>query len=78
MEKYSVCEVAPLDGQRVLQTRWVFRQKIKADGRPGEAKARLGAKGFTQREGLDFNNIYAGVAHKDTFRVCPSIACACE
>lgn len=71
MDKYGVWEVVVrTDDMRVLEARWVFTRKI--DGNTGEAaeyRARWVAKGFRQIEGVDYNEIFATVAHKDTIRV---------
>jgi Reverse transcriptase (RNA-dependent DNA polymerase) len=32
-------------------------------------KARLAAKGFTQKEGIDFTKIFSSVSIKDSFRI---------
>lgn len=71
LQNYDVYEeVNRTEDMRVLRARWVFTRKV--DGDTGDAaayKARWVAKGFTQVEGLDFNEIFASVAHKDTLRV---------
>jgi hypothetical protein len=36
---------------------------------PSSYKARWVAKGYSHREGIDFNELYAAVVHKDTIRV---------
>jgi hypothetical protein len=41
---------------------------------PSSYKARWVAKGYSQREGIDFNELYAAVTHKDTIRVFLSLA----
>lgn len=70
MDQYDVYEVVDrTDQMRVLRARWVFTRKV--DGVTGEAaafKARWVAKGFTQVQGVDFHEIFASVAHKDTIR----------
>lgn len=71
MEAYDVWKlVVRDDSMRVLKARWVFTRKIDGDtGKVAAYKARWVAKGYTQVEGLDFNEIFASVAHKDTIRV---------
>lgn len=64
LERYRVWEVVNLQkGMRVLDARWVYTQK------PNGWKARWVAKGFRQLEGLEYNELHAAVAHKDTIRV---------
>ena len=63
-------DVEPCGSQRVVKARWVFTQKINGEtGQPSAYKARWVAKGYSQVAGLDYNELYAGVAHKDTIRV---------
>jgi hypothetical protein len=71
MEQYKVWDVVErTPNTRALKAKWVFTRKV--DGETGKAaafKARWVAKGFSQVEGVDYNELYAGVAHKDSIRV---------
>lgn len=72
MKKYDVGELVLRSqvSKHVLGTRWVYSRKV--DGSTGETsayKARWVAKGFTQIEGLDYTELFASVAHKDSIRV---------
>jgi hypothetical protein len=71
MEAYDVYQVVLRDeNMRILSARWVFTRKIDGDtGKAAAYKARWVARGYTQVEGLDFNEIFASVAHKDTIRI---------
>jgi len=71
MDKYKVWEVDPRSpDMRVVGARWVFTRKIDGEtGKPSAYKARWVAKGFSQIEGIDFNELFAAVAHKDSIRV---------
>ena len=71
MAKYKVWEVVPRDSNmRVVGARWVYTRKIDGDtGKPAAYKARWVAKGYSQVEGVDFNELFAAVAHKDSIRV---------
>ena len=51
-------------GRKVIKNRWVF--DIKQDGRK---KARLIAKGFSQVERIDFNEIFSPVVRFETVRL---------
>ena len=51
-------------GRKVIKNRWVFN--IKQDG---QKKAHLVAKGFSQMEGIDFNEIFSPVVRFETVRL---------
>jgi hypothetical protein len=68
MDSYHVWEVIDRSaGQRAVDGKWVFTKKIDgATGKPCKYKARWVAKGFKQIEGIDYNELFAAVAHKDS------------
>jgi hypothetical protein len=47
----------------------VFKKKLRPDGTIEKYKARLIAKGYTQKEGKDYFDTYLPVAHLTTTRV---------
>ena len=51
----------PVD-QNVVGTRWVFKNKLNADGKIVRNKTRLVAKGYIQEFSVDFEESYASVA----------------
>ncbi|KAE9617992.1 putative RNA-directed DNA polymerase [Lupinus albus] len=57
-------------GKRSLRCKWVYKKK---DGIPGvedpRCKARLVVKGFNQKEGIDFNEIFSPVVRHTSIRV---------
>lgn len=55
-------------GQRVLPGKWVFKRKVQADSGEVVYKARFVAKGFAQREGLDYTDVFAPVSTHTTLR----------
>lgn len=71
MEKYRVYTVVDRTPEmRVIGGKWVYTRKIDGEsGMLAAFKARWVAKGFSQLAGVDFDEIFAGVAHKDTIRV---------
>ena len=46
----------------IIETKWVFRNKMDEDGNIVRNKARLVAKGHNQEEGIDFDETYAPIA----------------
>jgi hypothetical protein len=58
----------------VVSTKWVFDVKRSGDGRIDRFKARLVARGFSQREGLDFEDTFAPVIRLESLRILFAIA----
>ncbi|MCO5575447.1 hypothetical protein L7F22_029248 [Adiantum nelumboides] len=54
--------------RKVVSTKWIFKTKYKADGSLDKHKARLVARGFSQRPGVDFDETYAPTARMTTIR----------
>jgi hypothetical protein len=60
----------------VIGTKWVFRNKQDQDVIVVRNKARLVAQGYTQVEGLNFEETYASVARLEAIRILLANACA--
>ncbi|CAI7750598.1 unnamed protein product [Closterium sp. NIES-54] len=54
-------------GRRPISSKWVFKVKSGADGALERFKSRLVAKGFQQKEKVDFGEIFAPVVKLVTF-----------
>jgi hypothetical protein len=55
IEKNDTWELVPRPRYKnVIDTKWVFRNKLNEDGQVTRNKARLVCKGYTQVEGIDF------------------------
>ena len=58
----------------VVQCKWVFRTKLKADGSLDKYKARLVSKGFQQTPGVDYDETFSHVIKASTIRIVFTIA----
>jgi hypothetical protein len=61
-------------GKAAISTKWVFKQKQGADGRIIKCKARLVARDFQQRQGLDYEETFAPVVKWGTLRALLALA----
>ena len=62
--------------QHKIGVKWVFKQKLNPDGSIAKYKARLVARGFLQKAGLDYSEVFAPVARIETIRLVVAIASA--
>ena len=53
----------------LVTSKWVFAVKHRADGSIDRFKARLVARGFTQRHGIDFHETFAPTMRADALRI---------
>jgi hypothetical protein len=62
-DKNDTWELVPRSkNKNVIDTKWVFKNKLNEDGQVTRKKARLVCKGYAQIEGIDFEETFAPVA----------------
>ncbi|GJR94446.1 putative ribonuclease H-like domain-containing protein [Tanacetum coccineum] len=57
------------NGKRAIGTKWVYRNKKDERGIVIKNKARLVAQGYTQEEGIDYDEVFAPVARIEAIRL---------
>ncbi|KAD2805952.1 hypothetical protein E3N88_39329 [Mikania micrantha] len=69
-KKQQVWELVPLpQGKCAIGTKWVFRNKTDENGQIIKNKARLVVQGFSQEEGIDYDETFAPVARLEAIRL---------
>ena len=61
-------------GKRALRNKWVYKLKPGDSGDPPRYKARIVVKGFQQKKGIDFDEIFAPVVKMTSIRTVLSVA----
>ncbi|KAK4859950.1 hypothetical protein QYF36_014804 [Acer negundo] len=75
-ERNKVWTLAPKPkSTNVIGTKWIYRNKSDEDGNIVCNKARIVAQGYSQIEGLDFEETFALVARLKFIRLLLSISC---
>jgi hypothetical protein len=75
VEKNCTCELADLPrGHSAITLKWVFKLKRDEVGAIVKHKARLVARGFVQRKGIDFDDTFAPVARMESVQLLFALA----
>lgn len=75
LKENNVWHVVPRpDGRKIVNGKWVFKVKGNALGEVERFKARYVAKGFTQVQGLDYEETFAPVVRLDSLRLLLAIS----
>jgi hypothetical protein len=62
------------EGKSVVTSKWIYKIKHVADGSIEKYKARFVARGFSQKEGVDYEETFAPVTRYTSIRVVISLA----
>ena len=60
--------------KKEIDVKWVYKVKLNPKGEVTRHKAGLVAKGFFQKEGIDFDEVFAPVARIETIRLLVGLA----
>eukprot|EP00253_Pinus_taeda_P012905 PITA_12905 len=75
LERLSVKDVVPRPQHKTVVTwKWLYKIKHGVDGNAKKYKARFVARGFSQKEGVDYDEIFALVARYTTIRLIIALA----
>lgn len=55
-------------GAKAIGLKWIFKIKRNSDGSINKHKSRLVAKGYIQRHGIDYEEVFVPVARIETVR----------
>jgi hypothetical protein len=69
---WSLVDLPP--GRKSIGMKWVFKVKRDEHGAVSKYKARLVVKGYVQRHGIDYDEVFAPVARLDSVRLLIALA----
>ena len=67
--------VPRLEGEHIIGTNWIFRNKTDEEGNVIRNKARLVAQGHLRMVGVDYDETFAPVARMESIRILLTLAC---
>jgi hypothetical protein len=79
LEENKTWELVELPkGKKAIGSKWVYKVKVDSSGKIEKYKARLCAKGFSQKEGIDYNDTYAAVLKYKSKRIILMLAASMD
>ncbi|KAL4376081.1 hypothetical protein GQ457_02G039440 [Hibiscus cannabinus] len=70
LHKNNTWDLVPLpQGKKLIGNKWVFKIKRNGDDQVERYRARLMVKGYAQKEGIDFNEIFSPVVRLTIVRI---------
>ena len=75
IEKNNTWELVAIPREReVVSLKWIYKIKLNEEGDIQKHKARLVARGFTQKPGIDFYETFSPVSRLETIRIVIAVA----
>lgn len=75
IEKNATWELVDMPTDKlIIGVKWVFKTNLNLDGSVQKNKARLIAKGYAQKPGVDYNETFSPVARLDTIQTLVALA----
>ena len=82
LEQFEINDVWSLvprpENTNVIGTKWIFKNKSDVSGNITRNKVRLVAQGYTQIEGIDFDDTFVPVVRIESIRLLFAVACLLE
>ena len=69
--------VPPFKDKKLVKSKWVFKCKCGENGTVERYKARLVAQGYSQRQGIDYNETFSPVVHFESIQTVNSVSEFC-
>ena len=63
------------EGELIIDTKWISRNKIDEMGNVIHNKARLVAQRYSQMEGVDYDETFAPIARMESIKILLALAC---
>ena len=64
-----------MEGEHIIGTKWIFRNKIDEEGNAVRNKSRLVAQGYSQMEGVDYDETFVPITRMESIRSLLALAC---
>jgi hypothetical protein len=61
--------VGPPPSCKPIREKWVWKNKVGENGEVARNKSRLVAQGYSQKEGIDYEETFAPIAHLEAIRI---------
>ena len=73
--KNNFWDIVPkLEGKSVVYSKWIYKIKHETDGIIEKYKARFVPRGFSQKEGIDYEETFAPVVRYTSIRTIMTLA----